>query len=82
MASEFLQNSQAKRLPTKSGPDGTIRVYDPATNTSAAYNADGSTKTFFKPADGVNCWSEQTGTRPRYVGVSIHVLHVSDLWLS
>lgn len=28
-ASDFFQRSQADRLPTKIGPDGTIRVYDP-----------------------------------------------------
>jgi uncharacterized protein RhaS with RHS repeats len=48
-ASEFLKQSQANKLPTKIGPDGTIRVYDPKTNTFGAYHADGTTKTFFKP---------------------------------
>ena len=49
MASDFLSYSQSAGLPTKIGVDGAIRTYDPATNTFGAYNADGSTKTFFKP---------------------------------
>jgi len=36
--------------------DGTLRIYDRATNTFASYNADGSTKTFYKPRAGENYW--------------------------
>jgi hypothetical protein len=35
---------------TKIDSEGVIRIYDPNTNTFGAYNADGSTRTFFKPA--------------------------------
>ena len=31
--------------------DGSLRIYDSATGTFAAYNADGTTKTFFKPGN-------------------------------
>jgi len=48
-AGEFLQRSQAARCPTKIDEDGVIRVWDPETHTFGAYNADGTTKTFFKP---------------------------------
>ena len=40
-ASQFLQDGLADGLPTKIDTDGIIRVYDPATNTFGAYNADG-----------------------------------------
>jgi hypothetical protein len=48
-ASQFLQQSQARGLPTKIGPDGVIRVYDPTTNTFGAYNPNGTTRTFYGP---------------------------------
>ncbi len=48
-ASDFLKRSQAEGLPTKVADDGTIRIYEPSTNTFASYNPDGTTKTFFKP---------------------------------
>ena len=43
-ASDFLQVSQANKLPTKIDADGIIRVYDQSTNTFAAYNPNGTTK--------------------------------------
>jgi filamentous hemagglutinin len=54
MASDFLDESRARGLPAKIGPDGTIRVYDPGTNTFGAYNPDGSTKTFYHPDPSVH----------------------------
>ena len=46
---------------TKVDPrDGTIRVWDSATNTFGAYNPDGTTKTFFKPTSPTY-WSRQVG---------------------
>jgi hypothetical protein len=53
-ASEFLQRSQVQRLPTKIDSRGVIRIYDPATNTFGAFNADGTTKTLFKPDPNVH----------------------------
>jgi RHS repeat-associated protein len=66
-ASDFLQRSQAEGFPTKIAPDGTIRVYDPATNTLGAYNPDGTTKTFFKPRGGADYWERQPGVPPTII---------------
>lgn len=49
LASQFLQRAKAEGLPAKADPTGTLRVYDPASGAFAAYNRDGTTKTFFKP---------------------------------
>jgi hypothetical protein len=63
-ASDFFRRSQADGLPTKIGPDGTIRVYDPASNTFGSFNPDGTTKTFFKPSGGQSYWDGQPGGAP------------------
>lgn len=63
-AQEFLQEAVAERYPIKVGPDGTIRVYDPDTNTFGSYNPDGTTKTFFKPSGGQGYWDRQSGDDP------------------
>jgi pyocin large subunit-like protein len=60
-ASNFLKRSQTEGLPTKIGPDGTIRVYEPKSNTFGAYNPDGTTKTYFKPKNGIEYWNSQPG---------------------
>ena len=49
LAWQFLQRARAEGLPAKVDPAGTLRVYDPASGAFAAYNRDGTTKTFFKP---------------------------------
>lgn len=49
MAWEFRQRAKAEGLPTKVDTDGVTRIYDPRSGTFAAYNRDGTTKTFFKP---------------------------------
>ncbi len=59
-ASEFLQ--QPGTL-TKIDADGVIRVYDPASNTFGSYNANGTTRTFFKPASPTY-WDRQPGSPP------------------
>jgi RHS repeat-associated protein len=59
-ASKLLQRAQKEGLPTKIDPKGTIRVYDPATNTFGAFNPDGTTKTFFKPTSP-GYWDSQPG---------------------
>src|SRR5439155_20762500 len=56
-AQEFLVRSQQERLPTRITPRGVIRVYEPSTNTFGSYNADGTTRTFFKPRDGMDYWN-------------------------
>jgi len=48
-AAAFLQRAKATGLPAKRDRDGSLRIYDRATGTFAAYNSDGRTKTFFKP---------------------------------
>ncbi|GGF98322.1 hypothetical protein GCM10007304_10400 [Rhodococcoides trifolii] len=62
MATEFFER---KDLPTKVTPDGTVRIYDPSTNTFGAYNADGTTKTFFTPGSGADYWERQPGSAPQ-----------------
>jgi pyocin large subunit-like protein len=49
LAWQFLQRAKAEGLPAKVDPTGTLRVYDPESGAFAAYNRDGTTKTFFKP---------------------------------
>jgi len=41
--------------------DGVIRVYDEVTNAFGAYNADGTTKTYFKPDNGQGYFDRQPG---------------------
>jgi hypothetical protein len=48
MAWEFLQRAKSTGLPAKLDDDGVLRVFDPKTRAFAAYNKDGTTKTFFK----------------------------------
>ena len=49
LAWEFRERAQAERLPAKVDETGVRRVYDPKSGAFAAYNRDGTTKTFFKP---------------------------------
>jgi pyocin large subunit-like protein len=44
-----VREARAGKYKAKLDPDGDLRVYDPATRSFAAYNKDGTTKTFFKP---------------------------------
>jgi hypothetical protein len=46
---EFLQRAKAEGLPTKVDEEGVTRVFDPKTRAFAAYNRDGTTKTYFRP---------------------------------
>jgi len=48
-AAAFLQRGKATGLLAKRDTDGSLRVFDPATGAFAAYNRDGTTRTFFKP---------------------------------
>jgi pyocin large subunit-like protein len=59
------------KVPTKVDDQGVIRMYDPSTNTFAAYNADGTTRTFYKPDPAVHgfpsnwdYWLSQRGKAP------------------
>jgi RHS repeat-associated protein len=58
MASKFLQDSQQAGLETRIDSEGVIRVYDPNTGTFGSYNANGTTRTFFKPSSP-NYWSRR-----------------------
>ncbi len=49
LAWEFQQRAQAEGLPTKIDEDGVVRIFDPKSGAFAAYNRNGTTKTFFKP---------------------------------
>jgi hypothetical protein len=49
MAYEFFQRAQKQGLPMKVDGAGVYRVYDPGSGAFGAYNANGTTKTFFKP---------------------------------
>lgn len=60
-AATFFQESKRRRLPTKIDLDGTIRIYDPASNTFGSYNRLGRTRTFFKPKSSTY-WQRQRGT--------------------
>ena len=46
---QFRQRARTGALRVKLDDDGVQRVFDPATGAFAAYNRDGTTKTFFKP---------------------------------
>jgi hypothetical protein len=63
-ARDFFQRAAEEHLPTKVDTDGTIRVYDPATNEFGSYNPDGTTKTYFKPTRGPAYWDDQPGEDP------------------
>jgi len=62
MAAEFFRRATAEGLPAKVDNAGTIRVFDPRTGTFAAYNRDGTTKTFFKPGSN-GYFDRQPGRR-------------------
>ncbi len=46
---QFRQRARSGSLLVKIDEDGVQRIYDPATGAFAAYNRDGTTKTYFKP---------------------------------
>jgi hypothetical protein len=63
-AKDFLLRAQAQGLPTKIDPtDGSIRVYDPATNEFGSYNANGTTRTYFQPSSATY-FARQPGIEP------------------
>ncbi|WP_027936970.1 hemagglutinin repeat-containing protein [Anaeroarcus burkinensis] len=59
MANDFYNNQSQYQV--KVDENGTTRVYDPSTNTFGSYNADGTTKTFYKPKRGIDYWNDQPG---------------------
>lgn len=58
----FLQRAKAGELLMKwDDADRTLRVFDPRTRAFAAYNRDGTTKTYFRP-NSATYWSRQPGS--------------------
>ncbi len=76
---EYAQDAQRFELrysdpnvEVKEDPSGVVRMWDPATDEFGAYNADGTTRTFYKPdpaftghPDNQSYWDEQSGSDPR-----------------
>jgi pyocin large subunit-like protein len=60
-AAAFLERARTSGLPAKRDADGSLRIYDPATGAFGAYNADGTTRTFFKPGSP-DYFERQPGT--------------------
>ena len=57
----FLQYAKRNNLPMKwDSADRTLRVWEPKSRAFAAYNANGTTKTFFRP-NSDTYWSRQPG---------------------
>lgn len=48
-AAAFLQRAKTNGLPAKRDADGSLRIFDPGTGAFGAYNANGTTRTYFKP---------------------------------
>jgi pyocin large subunit-like protein len=61
-AEAFLHRAKATGLPAKRDTDGSLRIYDSATGTFGAYNANGTTRTFFKPGSA-DYFDHQPGER-------------------
>ncbi|MCX6857226.1 MAG: fibronectin type III domain-containing protein [Verrucomicrobia bacterium] len=58
---QFLQRAKAGALSMKwDDADRTLRVFDPKTRAFAAYNRDGTTKTYFRP-NSASYWDRQPG---------------------
>lgn len=58
-ANDFYNNRGNYQIKVDS--NGVTRVYDPSNNIFGSYNADGSTRTYFKPTDGQIYFDRQTG---------------------
>lgn len=56
----FREQARASNWPMKLDSDGTVRMWDGRTRSFAAYNRDGTAKTFFKP-DSPTYWQRQPG---------------------
>lgn len=49
MAWEFLQRGKRGEVLVKIDDEGVMRLWDPKSRAFAAYNRDGTTKTYFRP---------------------------------
>ena len=57
----YLASKTDKNIQVKVDQTGVIRIYDARTNSFGSYNANGTTKTFFKPAGGQAYFDNQPG---------------------
>jgi len=57
----YLESKTDKNIQVKVDQAGVRRIYDPRTNSFGAYNADGTTKTYFKPTNGQAYFDSQPG---------------------
>jgi hypothetical protein len=58
-AKSFYERGFKEKLPMVQDRSGIVRIYDPKTNSFGSYNKDGTTRTFYKPADGVKYYEQQ-----------------------
>ncbi len=56
----FRERATTLGLPMKQDTDGTVRVFDPKSSAFAAYNRDGTVKTYFRP-NNPSYWQRQPG---------------------
>lgn len=61
-AAAFLQRAKTVGLPAKRDADGSLRIFDSGTGAFGAYNADGTTRTYFKPGNR-DYFDRQPGVR-------------------
>lgn len=64
MAAHFFQEAPKYGFATKVDADGVIRIYDMGSNTYGEYNADGTTRKFFRPEEGGKYFDQQPGAPP------------------
>jgi len=71
LAANFRQEAISGRVPTAIDSNGVMRAYDPNTNTFGSYNANGTTRTLFKPDPSIHgyetnwdYWLSQPGAAP------------------
>jgi pyocin large subunit-like protein len=64
-----LQYAKQNGLPMKwDASDGTLRIWEPRSRAFAAYNRNGTTKTFFRP-NNESYWGRQPGEPIRASGL-------------
>lgn len=58
-ARQFFRRAQQGKFPAVIDNKGILRAYDPKTNIFGSYNADGTTRTFYKPTGGAKYFERQ-----------------------
>ncbi len=64
-AQQFRERAIRNKFPMHVDKSGNLRIYDPKTNTFGSYRKDGTTRTFYKPPEGIEYYKKQEN---RYVG--------------